>query len=311
MDNDWLHKHRSNTNITIVISHCDSVMYWIPKYIRDGYNIRQIIIYSKCGKEVKGLQNLMKLGPTSIVNLPNVGRCDHTYAYFINEHFNDVKKGKNLDDMIIFMKDNNHDNEYWYKFDKVFTRAFQSGFGCVKKPQCDCSFKCRKKGPHSPSMMHDREYLLNFSLNGYKRLERDENSQFLNESYMSLREWNDSMGIKFPKTTSMPVCYLGLFAIKKRQILNQSKETWQSITDSLSRANNIIEGHYAERMWAAILSDNSEEIARQVDQALLPVVQDMVKRPIDGNVCGMASMYYVNKNEKYQHYFNESTYKTI
>ena len=65
---------------------------------------------------------------------------------------------------------------------------------------------------------------------------------------------------------------------------------------SLSRADNIIESHYAERLWASLLSDTDDESAKAVDEVLSPFVVKMVWRPKAGKVCGMAGMYYVHKN---------------
>ena len=58
---------------------------------------------------------------------------------------------------------------------------------------------------------------------------------------------------------------------------------------SLSRANNIIEGHYAERMWASILSDVDNESAKAVDKVLLPQISF-----VDSRKCPMNGITYID-----------------
>ena len=71
-------------------------------------------------------------------------------------------------------------------------------------------------------------------------------------SMPSLKSWKDDIGFVVPESETMPVCLRGFFVAKKKQFFNQPEESWKKMEASLSRANNIIEGHYAERMWASI-----------------------------------------------------------
>ena len=78
------------------------------------------------------------------------------------------------------------------------------------------------------------------------------------------------MGFVIPKSETVPVCYRGSFLAQRKQFLNQPEESWVKMEASLSRADNIIEGHYAERIWASALSDNDDESAKAVDEVLSP-----------------------------------------
>ena len=53
---------------------------------------------------------------------------------------------------------------------------------------------------------------------------------------------------------------------RKQGLLTQSKSTWKSITYSLSRANNLQEGHYAERLWALMITPT--DVVSSVDKEL-------------------------------------------
>ena len=51
-----------------------------------------------------------------------------------------------------------------------------------------------------------------------------------------------------------PVCYGGNFAAAKRNIERVGRKSWENLRQSLARADNLEEGHYAERAWAGLLS---------------------------------------------------------
>ena len=288
---------RNNTNIHIVVSHCEEHVNWIAQYIGPGYNVKNITIFSKCNRKIRGLDELTKFAHVQVIRLDNVGRCDHTYAYWIAKHYKEIQDNVETegDDVVLFLKDNKRFRRLYYNFKRYFTFLTDVGFGCVKKPECDCSIQCTR-WRLMPNLAHNKSYVLDFSLDEYKRVHRDENHEFLNEKYHNLKSWRDDMNLALPSTPSMPVCYGGMFGVKRKHILNQPLSVWESVMKSLERGDNIIEGHYAERMWAGILTDHNEVDNRVADEILTPEVWDMVKRPDDGNVCGMAGMYYVRRS---------------
>ena len=50
------------------------------------------------------------------------------------------------------------------------------------------------------------------------------------------------------------VCYGGVFAASRSSIMLTPSAYWESMSTSLARSDNLEEGHFAERSWAAILS---------------------------------------------------------
>ena len=51
-----------------------------------------------------------------------------------------------------------------------------------------------------------------------------------------------------------PVCYGGEFAVKRTQILRTPQHVWHNLAESLTRGDNIEEGHFMERSWAMLLT---------------------------------------------------------
>ena len=88
--------------VDVVVSLCKHDLTWLQEYIEGlrtlGAPVRNVTIYSKCGAVAPVANPLIEWSQT-VVELPNVGRCDHTYAYHMAEKFWD------LADATIFIKD--------------------------------------------------------------------------------------------------------------------------------------------------------------------------------------------------------------
>lgn len=63
--------------VHIVVSHCKSPLDWLQEFT-EGIATESIHIITKCGSPVLGAPDF-----STIIELPNVGRCDHTYAWYI------------------------------------------------------------------------------------------------------------------------------------------------------------------------------------------------------------------------------------
>ena len=61
------------------------------------------------------------------------------------------------------------------------------------------------------------------------------------------------------------VCYGGTFATTRASVRRHPRASWERLTVALARGDNIEEGHYTERLWAALLSTPpSKEVASAV-----------------------------------------------
>lgn len=257
----------SNTlcpNIDLVISHCDSPLDWIFHWA-SGVSFQSITVFSKCNKPVHGAPTMAK-----IIRLDNVGRCDHTYAHYIAESYDQwqkkkKKEGSSDNDYILFLKDSDNSNRNHYSRHRTLEEMIQiskdHGFACHEEPSWVWSQQTilfdfwNYKPICRISVYHNWTMLQEYTLDSYTRLRRDDNSQFRSEHGANLGEYAKHIGVKSLTTTSnvVPVCYGGNFLVQRRQIITQSHELWKNIEKSLKRANNIAEGHFAERLWAPLL----------------------------------------------------------
>lgn len=237
--------------------------------------MKDITVYKKCENDVEGLEELESLtGQISTVKLPNVGRCDHSYAYWIKTHYESIVENKDGSDIVLFMKDNNYNAKMYRSFDEIFTATSSVGFGCALKPiWCDCPEGWHQCEKNDGLMLHNQTVLNTFSMNHrHIRIDRDngETDTFTNKDYPNITSWKNAMGLVTPDTETIPVCYGGVFAVQKRQLLKQSLEAWTNVEKSLTREDNLVEGHYAERMWGPILSNIGEEFGEMVDKYVGP-----------------------------------------
>ena len=207
----------TSRKISIVINYCNKDLRWIESYINqsgDNFNITDITVYSKCNNEnVKGIDAIKKLGgKLEVLQIPNVGRCDHTYAYWIHENFATIDtEDKGL---VFFVKDNNYAQRNFRPFKDVFFAASTTGHGCVLKLVVSPHMKkvyrndVNPKGPYNMLMFHDKSLQGNFALNAYPKGDRyGREAALFPSNYSNLKEYIDGVGLKYPSSEYIPVCY--------------------------------------------------------------------------------------------------------
>jgi len=258
----------NNLKVSIVISHCERALDWFND-ATSSLDVRSVTVYSKCGKPVVGAP-----ANARIVKLPNVGRCDHSFAY----HMNTLVGAKSIESesVVLFVKDTftvpHHTHLEHRDLTEVVAEASgPSGFSCGKLPNSTLTFD--KTKPFGKawfdtvfnygaewSFWHDVSETSKFTLDSYvsygryhNELNEDNNKLFSagREEIPTFESWWKMLGA--PELTRiMPVCYSGFFAVQKRNIM-YAAPALARMQNMLERGDNIIEGHYAERSFAALL----------------------------------------------------------
>ena len=269
--------------VDVVVSFCNHDLAWLHEYIeglRDlGAPVRNVTIYSKCGA-VAPMAKSGSAWSQTVVELPNVGRCDHTYAYHMAEKFRD------LADATIFIKDSYDPNSP--QADRVADgldapRKVDYTWEHLKRDGVTCLYD--SGASHGASVWHEPQPLSQWKLAGYsadklaQQLRKaeghsegdgseeapasDRQAAFalqqqqpgFQSSVRPLGAWlKQTMGIDLAERALWPVCYGGLFGATRAAIHRTSKASWEQLRDSLTRGDNIEEGHYAERSWLGLLS---------------------------------------------------------
>ncbi|KAL7513920.1 hypothetical protein ACHAXN_012541 [Cyclotella atomus] len=242
-----------DVQIHVVVSHCKSAVDWLGEFTQ-GFRIQSLHIISKCGYPVVGAPH-----SSTIIELPNVGRCDHTYAWYISNLLSDLSPTDEA--VVVFLKDdisyeNMHQLGEWSEL-KHLSRLASSkqGFACGIN-SIDVSFSQNR---FSLSAFHETATLSTFAMDSYQRNRKGytlDSTEFKSQ-YETLGSWWKSLEIE-PVGDLTPVCFGGVFAASLTNIRKKSQEFWHALEINLSRGNNIQEGHYAERSWALLMSTPPE-----------------------------------------------------
>lgn len=266
---DWFKTKSMKFEVSLVVSHCDKHIGWIfDEYIPKDFKLKNVTIYTKCGNDVGGAPE-----NSTIIQLPNVGRCDHTYAHHL-EQLDTTALAK--DHIVLFLKDNNYQVSVdAMSLAELLQTAYINGFACLKNWH-------PKENPTIKVCPSYSSYFLTTSLKktvmpvAYNREERDKTDGFFSD-YENLGHWLESLNLTLPGPLTQ-VCFGGQFATTSSQI-EKHKSQWGNLKNGLSRGNNIEESHFAERTWAGLLSKRlSTKATMQLINRLKEVFID---KPID------------------------------
>jgi hypothetical protein len=265
----------SFSKITLVISHCERPLHWLSNFT-EGFHVNHILIISKCGKPVMGAPE-----NSTIVRMPNLGRCDHTYAHYMAARMKYTPPS--LDDdskVVVFLTDDQRDRSGSVHNGFQFSRSLPDMLRIASKTNFACGMEQKrwKKGG-SVSPYHETSHLLNYELERYHGISKNKNNKSFKSRYSNFGQWLEDLGAKLPDDL-VQVCYGGSFAVAATQIQKQNLTVWSAIEQSLARGDNIEEGHYAERSWAGLLSD-----------PLPPYQVSALRNYSDGNMLSKGSIY--------------------
>ena len=278
----------SPRKVSLVVSLCQGDLRLLSS-VASVLSLHSATVYSKCGRDQIGERFLSELGDlpggSRVINLPNVGRIDHTIAH----HIGNLKHGDG-DEVTLFLKDSVFQVHQlgWslLPFETVVaTAAGPFGFACVLKPGSNVHPDGKRDNPGKlMSIWHDSHILQRFSLTEYDNHKYRKLDLADFKAEMTFSQWLASLDISFPSSL-VPVCYGGNFAAKTANML-RSQNASRKIMRTLSRGDNIEEGHFAERTWASlIMSRVPSHIAKQLNCMVLGVrpVRDMVGSTVGCN----------------------------
>jgi len=163
--------------------------------------------------------------------LPNVGRCDHTFLYYIVTEYDD------LPDLSIFLPASSNDPHKQERKKQVITHALLS----------------------RDTVMHGFRYSLeecqDFSLDEWKATnssnqEHNPESKLLPASPRPFGAWFEKY-IGFDRPIRA-FTYFGIFAVHRRHILQHPKSFYENLLSTVDHHSNPEAGHYLERSWSAI-----------------------------------------------------------
>jgi len=223
-------------DIQIVIPRYNEDLSWINNY---PFNEFPLIIYNKgLNDHFMYSQNIIK-----VINLPNVGRCDHTYLYhIINNYYN-------LPEVTIFLPGSINLPHKYERSEKLVNKVketMSTVFACyIKEDQeyedIDYSFAIDSYRAMNP---------INIELNTDYSMKQSETRPY--------GEWFKKIFKNHEKNRC--VAWNGIFAISKKYILRKPISFYEDLIIQLNDHHNPEAGHYFERSWYAIFFPYDNDI---------------------------------------------------
>lgn len=207
---------------TIIISRFDENLSWLERY--KSFNI---IVYNK-GEELK--KNNFK----KIYNLKNVGRESHTWLHHI------VRNYDQLDDINIFLQG---------KIDDLNCMAFQD-VNLYEKNMSNLGFCCSRLGLLGPFHWKD-----NIGIEKNPKYLSQWKNEGIRKSNLGFRRFAKKLFPNIPLFVA--TSYGGCFAVKRELIQQHNKDFYKYILTFLEDHKNPIEGHYMERLWCFMFTQNN------------------------------------------------------
>jgi hypothetical protein len=222
--------------VDIVISRYAESLDWLcedfflSKLRKD--RLYHLIIYNK-GDDLRVPSCLPHNVSLSVIRLPNVGRCDHTYLYHIYHYYN------SLADITIFLPGSCDMQNKIDRTKKIINYAIDN---------VDTALICEEH-KDVKTKFYDF-YLDNYVASNAINAEKNKDAQMQSSSIRPFGSWFESV---FGKDEVINcINFYGIFAVSRADIHKREKNFYSVLLDMLDKHNNPEVGHYIERSWFAI-----------------------------------------------------------
>jgi len=215
---------KNETNTEIVIARYNEDLAWLNK---TPFNKYPAIVYNK------GLNDnfIKNKNIEKVVNLPNVGKIDHTILYHIINNYDSLKN------ITIFLPGSTNIPIKLKKAKQIIANLEK-----INNSVYICDRKLNYKDMYDFTL---DEWKTSYSENQNK--ETDEN--MLKSTIRPFGKWYEHF---FEGKNMTCISYMGIFAMSKKDILKNPKEYYINLIKEVESHPNPEAGHYIERSWEAI-----------------------------------------------------------
>jgi len=224
----------------LIVSRYDEDLDWLKKF-----NDFKITVYNKG-------QALKENGLFEVINLENKGRESQTWLYHIVKNYN------KLHEINIFLQG---------EIDDLDCMAYQNPNDYLKKIN-KYGFGVSRYGLLGP-FHWDWNVNIDKDIRYKKQWENNE----ISRSSIGFRNFSKNLFPDIPLFVA--TSYSGCFAVKKETIHQHNLVFYEELLDILSQNKNPIEGHYMERLWCYIFTQNKPFI-----ESIIDVIKTKIERSI-------------------------------
>jgi len=213
-------------NVEIVVARYNENLEWLNEY---PFNQFEYIVYNKGDND-----KFVKKNVKQIIQLSNVGMCDHTYLYHIIQNY------ENLSNTIVFLPGSVNISYKKQKAINLLTRIIKSNY--------TCSFFI---GNYHNSV---KQYYKNFYLDEHK-CAYDKNHIKNNITKLQpckIRPYENWYNYFFGDSPAHYATHCGIFSIDKRDIIQHPIYRYKLLIETVNKTSHHESAHYMERSWGAI-----------------------------------------------------------
>ena len=215
-----------NKNVEIVVARYNEDLSWIKEY---PFNQFEYIVYNKGDNS-----NFEKTNVKSIINISNVGTCDHTYLYHIINNFD------KLTNITVFLPGSVH-----------LTNKKDTAIKILNNIICSNYTTAYFVGLYFNSIKH---HYKNFKIDNHIRACNENNFKNSETSLLKckIRPYGNWYNYFFSNTPAHWVALGGIFSIDKRDVIQHSIDRYQKLIETVNFNANHEAAHYIERSWGVI-----------------------------------------------------------
>ena len=234
-------RYAGNQDIEVVVSRYNEDLRWLQKPEFDGV---RITVYNKGPKEPNTYGRRCK-----VINLPNVGRCDHTYLHHIISNYG------NLADVTVFLPASCFDKDKSFVTKNLLENVYATENTVL---------------PNILPSKDVRKDMYGFFLDNWTATNTANAS--LNSERTLMKSPIRPFGAWFDRTfpnhpTVNVVCYYGIFAVSKQQIVQHPVSRYNDLIRYVQEHSNPEAGHYMERSWGAVFYPYPEPCVLNLNRA--------------------------------------------
>ena len=213
-----------NQNIEIIIARYNEDLEWT---LEEPFNQYKYTVYNKGDND-----DFIKDNVKKIINLPNVGKCDHTYLYHIIYNYD------NLSDIVVFLP-GSIDLKYKKRVAKKLLKEIEKRNTAIFISLNETNIK----------KLYYNFKMDNYRTRHYSNIRKNSEKVLKKSSIRPFGLWFESI---FGNLRIDCLIYYGIFSIHKDDIKQHPRSRYEMLIKGLSDHSNPEVGHYFERSWCAV-----------------------------------------------------------
>jgi hypothetical protein len=215
----------NNPNVEIVVARYNEKLNWLNEYPFNQFN------YTVYNKGIN--DDFNKTNVTKIIDLPNVGRCDHTYLYHVVENYNNLA---------------------------VITVFFPGSIDCMESKKNNAIRILENIKKYKTAIFlgtncgNVKNEFNTFTLDNWNCSD-SANRELHPDSTLTpaiIRPFGNWFKYHFGNICVKYYCIYGILSIHKFDIIQHPLIRYQKLLSAADKSSNPEVCHYIERSWAAI-----------------------------------------------------------